>query len=258
MRALTLLALFSTRIFAWGVEGHRLVARMAQDMLTPAAAARVEATLAPGETIAALASWADEVRRTRKETAPWHYVNIEINSSGLEMKRDCPAQDCVISKIEQFRKQWRDPSLPAGQRREALLFLVHFVGDMHQPLHCADNHDEGGNELTVDFEGARLNLHRLWDSGLLDHMPPEDQLYVTLERAMTPAEKEEWARGSVESWAQESFNAAREVVYDDLPQAATRGVPQLGEAYQREAEPVVERQLEKAAVRLAAILNEAP
>ena len=240
--------------FAWGPEGHRLVARMAQDLLTPAAAARVQATLAPGETIAGLASWADEVRRTRKETEPWHFIDIEISSPGLDMKRDCPAAGCVISKIEQFRSQWRDARLSPEQRREALLFLVHFVGDMHQPLHCSDNHDKGGNETAVEFEGTRMNLHRLWDSGLLDHMPPEDQLFAMLEKAITPAQKAEWPRGSVENWAQESFETARRVVYRELPKTAGR--PR--EAYERTAEPVVELQLEKAATRLAAILNEAP
>lgn len=260
MRALTLLAvlLSTTPGFAWGPEGHRLVAQMAQEMLTPEAAARVQATLAPGETIAALASWADEVRKTRKDTSTWHYVNIQIADSGLDMKRDCPAEGCIVSKIEQFRKEWRDPSLPLERRREALLFLVHFVGDMHQPLHCSDNHDEGGNKLTVEFAGAPMNLHRVWDSGLLGHMPAEIQLLGTLEHAITPEERANWSRGTVESWAEESFEAARQVVYADLPQAAAHGTPRLVDAYQRGAAAVIEFQLEKAAVRLAAILNEAP
>jgi hypothetical protein len=255
MRVLAFLALavYSLPGFAWGPEGHRLVARMAQEMLTPAAADRVQATLEPGETIASLASWADEVRKTRKETEPWHFIDIPIDSAGLDMKRDCPPAGCVIGKIAEFRTRWRDPALPPAARREALLFLVHFVGDMHQPLHCANDHDRGGNDVTVEFEGKRMNLHHLWDSALLDRLPPEDQLFVTLSRAITPAERAGWARGSVEDWAGESFAAARLVVYGDLP-----GSRRVGEAYEGDADPVVERQLEKAAVRLAAILNETP
>ena len=260
MRALMLVGLIlsSTPCFGWGPEGHRLVVRLAEKMLTPGAAARTQATLGAGESLAALASWADEVRKTRRETEPWHFIDVEITSSGLNLQRDCPAAGCVISKIEQFRREWHDANLPHEQRREALLFLIHMVGDMHQPLHCADHHDKGGNELTVIFEGERMNLHRLWDSGLLDRMAPEDQLLAALELAITPRERAEWSRGSVEAWAEESFEAARQVAYDDLPQAALRGAPRLGAAYERTAEPVVELQIEKAASRLAAILNEAP
>jgi hypothetical protein len=255
MRGLALLALmiYSMPGFAWGPEGHRLVARMAQEMLTPEAAERVQATLGPGETIAAMASWADQVRNARKETEPWHFIDIPIDSAGLNMQRDCPPEGCVLSKILEFRKQWRDPAVAGAQRREALLFLVHFVGDMHQPLHCANDHDRGGNDVAVEFGGKRMNLHRLWDSALLDHLPPEDQLFVTLTNAITAEEKAEWSRGSVEDWAGESFEAARHVVYGSLP--ATRHVDAM---YEHDADPVVERQLEKAAARLAAILNERP
>ena len=260
VRRVTLLLLPFCSIpgFAWGPEGHRLVARIAGQMLTPAAAARVSATLAPGETITALSSWADEVRNIRKETEPWHFIDIPIDSAGLDMQRDCPPAGCVIREIAGFRKQWRDESLSPAARREALLFLVHFVGDMHQPLHCANNHDRGGNEVTVAFEGTRVNLHHLWDSVLLDRMPPEDQLFAALRRAITPAERAAWSGGSVESWAQESFEAARQVVYGGLPKVERGETLQLGEDYQRMAEPVIRQQLEKAAVRLSAILNEMP
>ena len=255
MRRLALLALavYSLPAFAWGPEGHRLIARIAQETLTRAAADRVQATLAPGETIAAMASWADEVRKTRKETETWHFIDIPIDSSGLNMQRDCPAQGCVISKIADFRARWKDDTLPLAERREALLFLVHFVGDMHQPLHCANDHDRGGNDVTVEFEGKSMNLHHLWDSALLGRMPPEEQLYTALFAAIASAGETDWARGTVESWAGESFASARQVVYGNLPENR-----RLGDAYERAADPIVQRQLEKAAVRLAAILNEAP
>jgi hypothetical protein len=229
---------------------------MAEDLLTPAAAARVHATLGPGETIASQASWADEIRKTRKETAPWHFVDIPIGSSGLDMNRDCAHADCVLAKIAEFRQRWRDESVSPADRREALLFLVHFIGDMHQPLHCATDNDRGGNDVTVDFEGRRMNLHHLWDSALLDRMPPEEQLFHSLEHAITPAERAAWSGGSVESWADESFQAARRVVYRDLPKLPPDAVPELGPMYEHSADIIIEQQLEKAAVRLAAILNE--
>lgn len=258
MRERALLAFLLSVIpgFAWGPEGHRLVARIAEELLTPAAAARVHTTLAPGETITALSSWADEIRKIRKETEPWHFVDIAIDSTGLAMDRNCPQGNCVIGKIAEFRKRWRAEGVSPAERREALLFLVHFVGDMHQPLHCADNYDRGGNDVTVQFQGTRMNLHRLWDSALLGRLPAEEQLLVALEHTITSDDRTAWSAGSVESWAGESSEAARRVVYGDLPHVRPGEIPVLGDAYEHDADPVIERQLEKAAVRLAAILNE--
>jgi len=255
-RTALILALFSLPSFAWGPEGHRLVGRIAQTLLTPDAEARVEATLLPGESIASMASWADDVRPARKETENWHFIDIEITGSGLNMGRDCPRGDCVLAKIAEFRKTWRDPKASPVDRREALLFLIHFVGDMHQPLHCADNHDRGGNDTRVEFEGDRMNLHRLWDSALLDHMPAEDSLFDAWSNAITPDERAEWSRGRVEDWAGESFHIAKVMVYGGAFLAPKGQFPELGDNYERAADRTVEQQIEKAGVRLAAILNE--
>ena len=237
--------------FGWGEEGHRLVVRLADGLLTPTARAQVMATLAPGDSLEELASWADEVRRTRKETEPWHYVDIPLQSMGLDMKRDCPQNDCIIAKIADFRKQWRDPSASPEARREALLFLVHFVGDLHQPLHCEDHEDKGGNEVRVEFFGSQTNLHSLWDSGLFKRMPGEDHLFTTLQR-IAEEHAADWPRGTVEQWATESFHIAQQTVYGLLPPEQPA---RLGELYEQMVMPVVEEQLAKAGVRLAAILN---
>ncbi len=241
--------------FGWGEEGHRLVVAIAEGLMTPEAKARVAATLMPGETLEELATWADEVRRSRKETEEWHYVDIPLTSSGLDMKRDCPKGNCVVAKISDFRKAWVDPSLSAENRREALLFLVHFVGDLHQPLHCEDNGDRGGNDVPVQFLKAHTNLHALWDTGLLRDMEGEDHLLATLRQAITAEETAAWSVGTVEEWANESFHASQTTVYGLLPSATAGQAAQLGEWYEQMAQPVVEEQLEKAGVRLAAILN---
>jgi hypothetical protein len=241
--------------FGWGEEGHRLVVRIAEGLMTPAALAKVKATLNSGESLENLASWADEIRQSRPETFNWHFVDIPLDSSGLDMARDCPHGDCVIQKILDFEKGWQDPNASAESRREALLFLVHFLGDMHQPLHCENNNDRGGNDVPVSFMGMNTNLHALWDSGLLRTMPAEDQLFATLNQAITADRVTEWSSGTVEQWAGESFQAAKTTVYGPLP-TTEKGQPvPLGEGYERIAEPVLEQQLEKAGVRLAAILN---
>lgn len=253
---LALVLLTPQAAFSWGDEGHRAVVRLSEGLLTPAARARIEATLAPGESLSALASWADEIRRERRDTESWHYVDIPLHSSGFDWKRDCAATGCVVEEIEEFRRTWHNPALSRGARREALLFLVHFVGDMHQPLHCANHDDRGGNDVMVLFFGQPMRLHALWDFGLLNRMPAEDELLRKLVDAMTPEHVAEWSRGSVEDWANESHQAAEDTVYGPLPPVETGGVAQIGDRYLQLAEPVVELQIERAAARLAFILNE--
>jgi nuclease S1 len=238
---------------AWGPVGHRLVARIADTQLTPAARAKIAAILAPGETIVSMASWADDTRRVRTETGPWHYIDIPITEKHLDMARDCPKGDCVITKIADFRKELADSATAADARREALLFLVHFVGDMHQPLHCSDNHDKGGNDVHVIFFDRESNLHSVWDSGLIGRMPTEDEIFPGLSHdSQNHAHK--WAKGSVEDWAEQIHKAAVKVVYGKLPKMPQP--LQLGTTYERTADPLIRTQLSKAGARLARVLNE--
>jgi hypothetical protein len=241
--------------FGWGEEGHRLVIRIAEGLLTPATKAQVQATLLPGESLADLGSWADEVRPSRPETFNWHFVDIPLHSSGLDIERDCPQGDCIIQKIADFRTAWRNPALSSAARREALLFLVHFVGDLHQPLHCENNNDKGGNDVRLSFVGSHTNLHALWDSGLLRAMPGEDRLFAMLSAAITPDQVANWSKGTVAQWAGESFQAAETTVYGLLPTVGNAPNIQLGEWYEQMVEPLLDQQLERAGVRLAAILN---
>src|ERR1700683_2608624 len=129
----------SLPVFGWGPEGHSLIARIAWVQLTPAVQARVTEILGPGVTIQSIASWADEIRKKRGETGPWHYIDIPIDKPHLDIARDWPKGNCVIAKIEASQKELHDPATIPVERKEALMFLVHFVGDMHQPLHCSDN-----------------------------------------------------------------------------------------------------------------------
>lgn len=237
--------------FGWGPEGHDLVARLAAAHLTPAAAARVAEILGPDTTMASISSWADQIRRERAATGPWHYIDILIEHKHLEMARDCPKGDCVIAKIADFRKVVVDPAATPVERREALMFLVHFVGDMHQPLHCADNHDKGGNDVKLDFFGKPSNLHSVWDSGLLGRIGQEDPLFARYSADLTEKKAKKLGKGTVEEWAEQSHKAAVKVVYRKLPKPATAVTPE----YERLAAPVIDKQIEKAGARLAAVLN---
>jgi hypothetical protein len=246
----------SLPLFGWGGEGHSLVARIAWAQLTPAVQARVTAILGPNATLQSIASWADQVRSQRRETGPWHYIDIPIDKPHLDMARDCPKGDCVLAKIEDFRKALKDPATSTVARREDLMFLVHFVGDMHQPLHCSDNKDQGGNQVRVTFDGRPTNLHSLWDSGLLGKMPKEDDLFAQYSREAAKHARK-WSRGTVSDWAEESHKAAQKMIYGKLPKVAAGTTEPIDAAYEKKADALIQVQIEKAGDRLARVLNEA-
>jgi len=240
--------------FAWGPEGHRLVARIAFAQLTPVARAKVEEILGPDQTMVTISSWADEVRRGRPDTANWHFIDIPIAQKRLKMARDCVKDNCVVAELRVLQTKLQDPATPAPERKEALMFLIHFVGDMHQPLHSSDNQDRGGNSVRVVFHDRPTNLHSLWDSGLLNRMPPEDELYKELSAdALQHAKK--WRKGSFADWANDSHDSARKMVYGMLPKAEGDAPRPISAEYEANADPLIKVQLAKAGDRLAAVLN---
>jgi len=241
--------------FGWGPEGHRLVAEIADAELTPAARAQVASILGPGQTLASISSWPDEIRRSRSETGPWHYVDIPIDKPHLDMARDCPKGDCLLAKIADFRKALQDPATTPAARREALMFLVHFVGDMHQPLHCSDNKDKGGNGVHVRLADRQTNLHSAWDSGLLTRLGTEQQLLPAWSPdAARHARK--WSKGTVDDWAEQSHKASQKIVYGRLPKTAEGDAVTIDPAYEKRADALIRAQIERAGTRLARILNE--
>lgn len=153
LAAIVLGALAPSHAQAWGSEGHRVVAEIAEQYLEPATRDQVRALLAieNATSLAAVSTWADQVRPQRRVTAPWHYVDIQVGDAKYDAPRDCPANNCLIAKIDEFTKVLADRSAAPTLRLEALKFVVHFIGDLHQPFHVADNHDRGGNEVIVTF-----------------------------------------------------------------------------------------------------------
>jgi hypothetical protein len=246
-----------SEVFAWGSEGHRIIAEIAEQYLTPDTARRVRELLAieNATTLADVANWADQIRGQRRETASWHFVDIPISASGYDASRDCPHGDCVVEKTEELVAKLADRSLPPQQRLEALKFVVHFVGDLHQPLHASDNGDRGGNEIHVVFLGHRTNLHAVWDTGIIaPAVQGDERTYaMRLVQETTKAEVTAWREGSVIDWANESHGIAVRSIYGDLPHA----LGPLPASYEQAALPVVNKQLERAGVRLAATLNAA-
>ncbi len=249
--SILLLLALTPPAFPWGVEGHDLIARIADAQLTPAARARVLEILGPGKTMESVASWADQIRRSRPATGPWHYIDIPIDQPHMDLARDCPKGDCVVAKIADMRAEVRNPATPPAERREALMFLIHFIEDMHQPLHCSDNQDQGGNSVHLRFFDRTTNLHSVWDSGLLDRMGTEEQLFAQLSPD-SARHARKFSKGSVEDWAEQSHKAAQKIVYGKLPKATP---VVLNAAYEKTADRLVRRQIELAGARLAAVLN---
>jgi len=119
--------------FAWGHEGHEVIALIAEHSMTPAALANAKAILG-GASLKDVASWADDYRRDHPETGPWHYIDIPLADSRIDMARECPDGQCVIAQTERFLSVLRDPKADWNSKAAALKFVVHFVGDLHQPL----------------------------------------------------------------------------------------------------------------------------
>lgn len=262
--------LLSAAAYAWGPQGHRLVALVAANHLTNAARQEVQRLL-DGQSLADVASWADEYLRGNNQTSFWHYVNIPPDAARYDRDRDCPRQpgvsaggrgdvwrDCVVDRIRYHQERLADRSLDRADRAIALKFLVHFVGDLHQPFHALGV-ERGGNGIPVSVfgsstcgydDGTRFgcNLHSLWDGELIAHRKLRDRAYVTQLEAQISARK--WkASGTAADWAMESHALAKRAL---LP---PRG--DADDAYYRRHIAAIDKRLALGGLRLAAALNEA-
>jgi hypothetical protein len=258
---LGLLVLQHQQVRAWGAEGHSIVAEIAQRNLTPAARARVAELFPNGASAASLSFWADDIRDTLEESTNWHFVDIPLDQTNYDENRDCPATpkgDCVIKAIERVKKTLADSSAPVSTRREALKFLVHFVGDLHQPLHTVDG---GGTGLHVTFfvnvprkVKVTTTLHWIWDTGLIRASFRGWQSYLDfLEDKWLPGRNvDELTRGTTVEWVLDAHRIANDVAFPSVTTGS-----ELAEEYLEKARPHLDRQLAVAGLRLARILNEA-
>jgi hypothetical protein len=247
----------------WGEDGHRLICEVAYRRLTPAAQLMVQRIRAedpsPGDNFSSGCLWADEVRSTTHAyTYYYHFINIPPGVAGAKFQRDCAdtARYCAPWAIRRYARVLLDGSASALDKAEALKFLAHFVGDLHQPLHAGRPADLGGNLIRVDFFGERrpngdsLNLHSVWDGSILRRagigFPGSAD---ALDTEITVGQAEAWRTPNVARWTNESYRHA-ESAYR-LP-AGKR----IRAAYFNRARDVSRLQLKRAAVRLAFLLNE--
>jgi len=235
---------------AWGREGHQVVASIAQARLSPAARSGVYQLL-HGATLASVATDADDYRNSHRETARWHYVDIPLQATRYDAARDCRVQDgegdCALAEIDRLVATLRNRQAPAVDRAQALKFLVHFIGDIHCPLHASDDHDKGGNQVGVTLVNQATNLHAVWDSGLIQLAGyTVTSLTRELERANLPVP----AGGTPTGWVMEAHEVARAVAYR-MPSDRV-----LRHDYQEASLAAVRLQVWRGGVRLARVLNE--
>ena len=244
---------FACPVFAFGPLGHEVVAEIASRHLSPAARAEVERLLhdRASNAMRQWSGWPDDLREWPGygSTAPLHYLNFPVNQCTYVPRRDCRNGKCVIGALERFVATAADRTLPDARRADALKWVIHLVGDVHMPLHAAWGYDRGGNDEQVQFRGDGMNLHKLWDSGLINTrrlraVPYSDDLLARPRHAFDTG----WRAGSASRWAEESCRIVRDgAIYPEHPR--------IDRGYLDRNLPVIERRLLEAGTRLAAVLN---
>lgn len=232
--------------YGWGQNGHRIVGRIAENHLSKKATQSVKALLGP-DTLAEVATWPDEIRSDPewKKADPWHFINIDDNET-YETAQKNPAGD-VVREIRRFRAVLKDSQAGANDKKIALKFLVHLVGDIHQPLHVGRRADQGGNKISVTWMGKPTNLHTVWDSEMIESQQLSFSEFVTFLDPPTSQQVKQWQAASDLDWVKESFGH-RAAVY-------AIGDGKLSFAYGYTNLPLVKTRLLQAGVRLAGLLN---
>jgi len=262
-----------SKALAWGSEGHRIIAHLAFERLTPSAKAQIAVLIAhsadqltPSCPVASLedaATWPDCIRPLHgrfEYLAADHYEDVPICGSAPKASY-CPDGKCIVDETARAEVIMKDPKRPPLDRLQALEEISHFIGDMHQPLHAADNHDRGGNDVRVQIQGHPSNLHHVWDTEALENAVGADE--ASAEAALRPLVARVAAtasRGGLDDWLAETHVIAVTYVYRKLAQPPACGAPApsqaISQAYLDGAAPIIRTQLARASVRLAVVLNQ--
>jgi S1/P1 Nuclease len=302
-----LLAGVAPSAHAWGCRGHETVATFAERHLAPEAKQAFLSLLTANPIDPQLkrycgqrnldpfidaSTWADDERSLEPATAPWHFIDIPLSATTpAQIKTYCGTGGCVIQAITEQLAILKDKTAPGPKRAAALRYIIHFVGDLHQPLHDVSNADRGGNCVPVQYfrrkphvknNNYSPNLHQLWDTAIVERDmegadPAEFAEQLETEFAGSFAEWQQ--RGmQLEAWAWEGHEAAVKTVYGalgtpipkepDVPVHTCADDNNIGQrlldkhiavaaAYQEQAAAIVEQRLAQAGIRLAMILNEA-
>jgi hypothetical protein len=268
---------------------------IAEQRLSPETRSRVSRLLMDGQyTMADVSACADALRAAErgalrpeeeycvtvaggipKDSGPWHYIDIPIPATSQSLDAYCPNGNCVVAKIKSFTNTLRD-SADEPERRAALMYLIHFIGDIYQPLHCVERKcDQGGNQEHVNFylkneERVDHRLHQVWDSDLVDKSKTDakitdDRLYaISLVNALKERDADKWAQQSIDEIAWDGYRIAEQHAYRGIPEQdfcemkerpVKPLITDLNSDYEKEGASIAREQLMKAGVRLAELLE---
>jgi hypothetical protein len=260
---------------AWWEYGHETVATIASLNVKPSTrreigrllgrSATLDTPTCAARTIEQASYWPDCIKQLKDRfsyASPWHYQNVNI-CKAFDQKAACADGNCVSAQIDRNARLLADRSLPDRERLTALAFLIHFMGDLHMPLHAGDKGDLGGNRFKASYGAIKgRNLHSIWDGYLADRgisEPPGDARGILA--TLLPSERAQMKAGKTEDWARESWAAAREFAYGSVMQDPCAAMPAtepvIDEATTRRLIPVVRTQIARGGLRLARMLDEA-
>ena len=235
-------------VYSWGATGHRVVGKVATQYLTKKAKRNL-AEILDNSSLAEVSNWMDDIKSddAYRHAYDWHWVTIPPGKSYQEADKNKNGD--VIATINRLTEELKAGGLTKQKEAEHVKMLVHLVGDIHQPLHVGTGEDKGGNDVKVKWFRENSNLHRVWDSNMIDS---KQYSYSELAEIVSNVSKEQvkaWQNSTVMDWANESI-ALREQVYD-IPESK-----RLGYRYRYDNWDTVELRLVQAGVRLAALLND--
>ena len=270
------LLLLPSPAFAWWEYGHETTAEVAMKLVKPQTKQSIlwllkqqkvlETPKCPARTIEEASVWPDCIKTLGDRFSyafSWHFEDVEICKQ-FDLKEPCANGNCVSSQIARAQRMVADRELPTRDRLMALAFLVHFVGDIHQPLHGAEHDgDQGGNKVKASYGVIpRTNLHSIWDGLLAERAistPPPGADGLLSE--ISPQERVELAKGSIQDWGRESWEIAKAKVYGSvIADPCAKPAPaqvSMDEAKIEELIPVLRLQVAKGGIRLARLLDEA-
>ena len=245
--------LFTTFLFAsedWGRTGHRATGEIAEEYLSKRAKEKI-AQLLDGQSLAFVSTYGDDIKSDPKyrEYGPWHYVNLEKGETEYTKEKASEDGDLVFG-IRKNIAVLKDPNASKEEKAFHLKMLVHFMGDLHQPLHAGRGEDKGGNDIQVRWFGQGSNLHRVWDSEMINDFQMSFTELAESRDDLSKKEIQKIKAGSVLDWMYESKELSNKV-YDSVEVGE-----KLGYEYMYEWFPVVHDQLQKGGIRLAKVLND--
>ncbi|UOY07374.1 S1/P1 nuclease [Muricauda sp. SCSIO 64092] len=245
-----LLPLLSFGSLVWGPKGHRVTGYIAEKHLTRKAKKALD-NLLEGHSLAFVSTYADEIKSDTKYAGytPWHYVNYPLDMTYKDSEKSAAGD--IVTGIAKCKMVLRDGNGSRADKIFHLKLLVHFLGDLHQPLHVGRAVDRGGNDIPLQWFNERSNLHKLWDTNLLEtYGMGFYELGDELDRSTPKKERKQMQEGTIESWLEESHVLAKQIY------ASANAEEKLGYSYAYEYNPMVFEQLKKGGFRLAKVLNE--